>query len=318
MTMKITISIIVCTLHNVEGLEKLIVSINQQTLKPNELIIVHGDANKKTEENIRKKIIPIIQSKLMTFKYIKTVRSLVIQRNIGIDNAFGDIIIFLDDDVILEREYLFYLLEAYKLKWAKDLGGVQGTIIEKNKNNNLWQAKEFLKKIFLLGGCVTGKGCLLPSVNASFCRNPKTIKKVEIFNGCMMSFKREILLKNRFDYNFKELWACDDIELSYRISQQYQLYQTPFAQLHHVQSSLGYEGHKKIARMLVFNRFYVFRLYFSNLKKNWILFLWSNLGELCYRMVLCIKTGDIGPVLGFFEGWKMIFASKCHPYRKIN
>jgi glycosyltransferase involved in cell wall biosynthesis len=312
---KITLSIIICTLNNLKGLEQCIASIIEQTHKPDEVVIVHGETDKVMEECITQRMHLLLQSNSISLKYVKTIRSLVTQRNIGIDNACGDIIVFLDDDVILEIDYFYYLLGAYRLKWGKSLGGVQGTIIECIQENNAWHPKEVLKKLFLLGG-MTGNGRLLPSANASYYGNPKEISRVDVFNGCMMSFRREVLLENRFDSNFQELWACDDVELSYRISQRYQLYQTPFAQLHHMQSSLSYEGHRKVTRMFVFNRLYVFRLYFSNLKTNWFLFIWSNFGELLFRIFLSVKIRNTGPLTGFLEGWKLIFLSKGHPYRE--
>jgi glycosyltransferase involved in cell wall biosynthesis len=311
---QLTISVVICTLNNLEGLEKCITSITQQTHKPDEVIIVHEDIGREMEERITKRTHPILQSNLITLKYVKTIRSLVMQRNIGIDNAGGDVIVFLDDDVILDKNYFYYLLEAYQSKWSESLGGVQGTIIESLRDKP-WHPKEVYKKYFLLS-TMTGSGRLLPSVNPSFCGNPKEIKKVDIFNGCMMSFRRDVLLKSRFDTNLKEFWACDDVELSYRISQKYRLYQTPFAQLHHTPSSLSYEGHKKMARMFVFNRFYVFRLYFRNSNINWLLFFWSNIGELFYRVLQSIKIRHPGTLTGFLEGWKLVFTNKGHPYRK--
>lgn len=313
---KITFSIVICTLHNLEGLEKCIASITKQTLKPNEIVIVHGDIDREIEESIAKRIHPILQSNLITLKYVKTIRSLVIQRNIGIDNASSDVIVFLDDDVVLDKNYFYYLLETYQLKWSESLGGVQGTIIE-GLRDKPWHPKEVYKKIFLLGD-MTGNGRLLPSVNPSFCGNPKEIIKVDIFNGCMMSFRRDVLLQNRFDTNLKEFWICDDIELSYRISRKFHLYQTPLAQLHHVSSTPNYEGKKKIACMAVFNRLYIFRLYFSNFKTNWFLFLWSNIGELFYWIFQSIKIRSTGPLFGIVAGWKLVFINKGHPYRKTD
>jgi glycosyltransferase involved in cell wall biosynthesis len=311
---KISFSIVICTLNNVTGLEKCINSITQQTLIPNEIIIVHGDSNKEMEKSITKKIRPILQSNLIALKYIKTIRSLVSQRNIGIDNASGDVIVFLDDDVILEKDYFFYLFEVYQSKWNENLGGVQGSIIEASRGNS-WSPIEVIRKIFLYAN-ITGSGRLLASVNPSFCGNPQEIKKVDIFNGCMMSFRRDILLKNRFDTNFKEFWMCDDIELSYRISRKYHLYQTPLARLHHIPSAPNYEGRRKMTRMLVYNRFYMFRLYFCDSKINWILFFWSNIGEFLLRILNCLRISNLGALLGFLEGWKLVFIDKGHPYRK--
>lgn len=311
---KITFSIVICTLNNVVGLEKCITSITQQTLKPNEVIIVHGDKDGEMEESITNKIQPILQSNLITLKYIITIRSLVLQRNIGIDNAVGDVIVFLDDDVILEKDYFFHLLEVYQSKWSEDLGGVQGTIIEAMSGNS-WSPIEVIKKTILYAN-ITGSGRLLASGNPSFCGNPQKIKKIDIFNGCMMSFRRDLLLKNRFDTNFKEFWMCDDIELSYRISRKYHLYQTPLARLHHISSTPSYEGHRKMVRMLVYNRLYMFRLYFSDAKINWILFFWSNIGEFFLRILNCIRISNIGALIGFLEGWKLVLIHRGHPYRK--
>lgn len=311
---QITFSIVICTLNNVVGLEKCITSLTQQTLKPIEVIIVHGEINKEIEESITRSIQPILQSNLITLNYIKTIRSLVVQRNIGIDNAVGDVIVFLDDDVVLEKDYFYYLFEVYQSKWSENIGGVQGTIIEGLRGNPL-NPIEVVRKMILLGS-MTGSGRLLASGNPSFCGNPKGIKKVDIFNGCMMSFRRNILLKNKFDTNFKEFWMCDDIELSYRISRKYHLYQTPLARLHHIPSTPNYEGYRKIARMLVYNRLYIFRVYFSDSIINWILFFWSNFGEFFCRLLHSIRIGNIGVLLGFLEGWKLIFINRGHPYRK--
>jgi len=307
---KITFSVVICTLHNLAGLVKCASSIAKQTVKPYEVIIVHGE----NSGNIVEKIFPILESKSINCKYISSIRSLVIQRNIGIDNSSGNVIVFLDDDVILEKDYFYYLLKIYKTKWHDNLGGVQGTIIE-NKKRYRWTLKEILKYIFLLGS-TNGDGNLLPSGNASFCGNPNGIKKVEIFSGCVMSFKKDILINNRFDENFSDFWICDDTELSYRISRKHDLYQTPFAQLQHVGSSLSYEGHLKIAKMLVFNRLYVFRLYFSSSKKNWFLFIWSNIGELFFSIYKSIIIGNVGKLVGFLQGWKLVLLNNGHPYKK--
>jgi glycosyltransferase involved in cell wall biosynthesis len=307
---KINFSVVICTLHNYIGLEQCITSITQQTVKPREVIIVHGGENDEISKSIEEKIHPILQSNFIILKYIKTMKSLVIQRNIGIDNADCDVIVFFDDDVILEVDYFYFLSELYQSKWDDCLGGIQGAIIE-NLGIKPWYPREILRKIFFLTN-QTGNGRLQPSAHPSFCNNSKKIKKVDIFSGCMMSFRRDILLKHKFDENMQEYWMLDDVELSYRISRKYNLYQTPFAKLHHISSSPNYEGRKKIARMLVVNRLYLFRLYFSNSKINRLIFLWSTIGEFTLRIFVCIELFNIGPLSGFLEGWKLVFTKRSN------
>jgi hypothetical protein len=122
----------------------------------------------------------------------------------------------------------------------------------------------------------------------------------------MMSFRRKLLLENRFDENLKDFWIYDDIELSYRISRKYDLYQTPHARLNHKSSSFSYEGQRKIAMMSVINRLYIFKKYFNKSILNWILYLWSNLGEIVIHILVGIKHRTISPIRGFIEGWNLV------------
>lgn len=262
----ISFSVVICTLTNYSGLEKCITSICRQTLKPREVIIVHGDKG----GNIVERLNPILHANGISLKYVKSVRSLVLQRNMGIDHATGDVVAFLDDDVILEQTYFYHLINVYREKWNDHIGGVQGIIIEISERKS-WEPLEIMNKLFFLDSA-TGKGTLQRSGYPAFCGNKKTLIKVDIFSGCTMSFRREVLLQNRFDENLREFWSMDDVELSYRISRQFDLYQTPFARLRHASSSFSYEGYRKIAKMSVVNRLYLFRKYFSRSKLNWGLF----------------------------------------------
>jgi glycosyltransferase involved in cell wall biosynthesis len=270
-------------------------------LKPREIIIVHGDKG----GNIAEKLNPILQENGISLKYIKSARSLVLQRNIGIDNSTGDVVVFLDDDVILEQDYFFHLMNVYIEKWDDHIGGVQGVIIEISERKS-WKFLEIINRVFLLDSA-SGKGVLQRSGYPAFCGNKKTLIKVDIFSGCTMSFRREVLLQKRFDENLRDYWSMDDVELSYRISRQFALYQTPLARLHHASSSFTYEGYRKIAKMSVVNRLYLFRKYFSRSKLNWFLFLWSNMGEVLILIVQCIRYRSLHPIIGFLEGWKLVF-----------
>jgi hypothetical protein len=201
-------------------------------------------------------------------------------------------------------------MNLYKTKWDDHLGGVQGIIIESSERK-AWHPLEIISKIFLLDH-ITGKGKLQVSGYPSFCVNKKTLQKVEVFSGCMMSFRRDVLFQNRFDENFKEFWILDDVELSYRISLQFALYQIPLARLHHASSSFSYEGYRKVAKMSVVNRLYLFRKYFSGSKLNWCLFLWSSTGEALVLILHCIKHGNLQSIMGFIEGWKLVIRKQVH------
>ena len=303
----IPFSIVICTLNNYAGLEQCVASIVSQVVKPIEIIVVHGEEG----GDVIERLTPLLQESDISLRYIRSIRSLVIQRNAGIDEAQGEVIVFLDDDVVLEADYFSALMTVYREKWGDRLGGVQGVIIE-NAAVKVWTPLELINRIFLLSS-VTGRGTLLVSANPAFLGQNKVLEQVEIFSGCMMSFRRDVLLRYRFDENFREFWAYDDVEISYRISREFDLYQTPHARLHHHSSSFSYEGYAKVARMSVVNRFYLFKRYFSRSLWNWCVFAWSNFGEALVNLLQCIKHRNFKPIKGFLEGWSLVLGKRI-PY----
>lgn len=302
-----SISVIICTLNNYDGLEKCVESICRQDLSPKEIIVVHGEQ----EGDVAQKVRQWLTGTTIDFKYVRTIRSLVVQRNIGIDHASGDVVVFLDDDVILMPRYFKNLLSVYESRWNARLGGVQGVIVE-NSTIEWWHPLEIVNRMFLLPS-VTGKGVLLASANPSFRGDCREVEKVEVFSGCMMSFRGEVLRQHRFDENFREFWLFDDVELSYRISRHYDLYQTPLARLHHLSSSPSYEGHAKIAKMSAINRSYLFKKYFRHSYFNWFPFLWSSLGETLVNLLQSIKHLNFKPIKGLLEGWMLVYKKRV-PY----
>ena len=185
----ISFSVVICTLNNYSGLERCVASICDQSVKPLEIIVVHVETGGDIVESLK----PVLNEKTIVLKYIRAIRSLVIQRNAGIDHATGEVVVFLDDDVIMNPEYFELLMDVYREKWHYNLGGVQGVIIE-NSEINHWNPLQTISRIFLLSN-VTGQGTLLASANPAFRGVSRTVEKVEIFSGCMMSFRRDVLHK---------------------------------------------------------------------------------------------------------------------------
>ena len=113
------VSIIICTYKRKKWLENLLESISRQSIIPDEILIV--DASKETIEyslpielNIK-----IIESDRMQLTY---------QKNIGLDQARGDIIFFLDDDLLLEKNYVEETLKVFNNDALKKIGAISGYI----------------------------------------------------------------------------------------------------------------------------------------------------------------------------------------------
>lgn len=99
MTKKLDISAIVCTLNNSKTLEKCLKLIKKNN--PSEIIVIDGYSTDNTVKIAKKNGAKVVVSK----------RGVARQRQVGIDNANGKYICFIDADDYLESDCLKILLK---------------------------------------------------------------------------------------------------------------------------------------------------------------------------------------------------------------
>src|SRR5690606_5640688 len=94
-----------------EALLKLLISIQQQTLLPNQIIIVDGSLDNQTKNLLSKQHFENLEYYLVQ----KKDRGLTRQRNFGLAKVqeSSDVICFLDDDTVLDPDYFRNLLATY-------------------------------------------------------------------------------------------------------------------------------------------------------------------------------------------------------------
>ncbi len=278
------ISIVIPTYNRVKDLEECLNSISNQTKLPGEVIIVDDSDNDRTKKLI-KKIKLKFQKKKITLKYIKNDKrkSLTVARNIGIENSKGDIILFLDDDVILDKRYIEELLKVYKKH--RNAVGVQGYI------TNIKPVKStFFRKFFFLLHSQRNMNKVLPSFEIVYAYPLTKVIRCQWLTGSNQSYKKEIFDEFKFDekligYSFKE-----DIDLSYRVYRKYPngLYQTPNAKLIHKGENMP---KKKILPRKLIYMYEVYSLYFfykniDQTLKNKLIYIWSRIGRIIGATIL--------------------------------
>ena len=109
-------SLIICTYLRPQPLIALLHSVLEQTLYPDQIIIVDGSINTKTKGVIDKKNFKALEYHLVEEKD----RGLTRQRNFGILKVERDIdiVCFLDDDIVLTLNYFETLISTY-YKYSK-------------------------------------------------------------------------------------------------------------------------------------------------------------------------------------------------------
>ena len=136
----IKISIIIPTYNRTDDLKDCLSSILSQAINPYEVIIVDDSDTESIKEFLATEEEKFLKTSINVV-YIKNSgkKSLTLARNLGILNAKGNIVLFLDDDVILNNEYLLKMVHAFKEN--PQIYGLQGLVTN-------WPKRSPFQKMF--------------------------------------------------------------------------------------------------------------------------------------------------------------------------
>ena len=276
------VSIVIPTYYRRKDVDDCLYSILRQTHPPEEVLIVDntpdGEIEHLIEENEGK-----FEEENIVLKYIKNPRenSHTIAQNIGIENVTGDIILFLDSDVVLDADYIKEILKVYEEK--PNALGVQGFIQNLKKENRL---VKIYNRLFYIRLDEKNKFRLLPSHSASWPSSVDKIISCEWLSGANNSYKKEILEEFRWDENLKKIGFCDE-DMPYRIFKKYpnSLFMTPHAKLMHNQSPEGRNPKRELVYMREVYHLYLFYKNIDQTLKNKSIYLWSRLGRMGFRII---------------------------------
>lgn len=269
-------SLIICTYMRPQPLLNLLDSVKQQTLYPDEILIVDGSTDTATQ-------IMLEQNPFDSLRYFKVDsqnRGLTKQRNFGVAKVSDDtdVVCFLDDDIVLTKTYFQVLMNTYE-NYDKALA-VGGYII--NEVNWIRDASNMdSKNQFHFDGWVRTEPFrfrarhwfgLEPDASPGFFPTfshgrsigflPPSGKvyQVEQLMGGVSSYKKEVFQKLKFSTYFEGYGLYEDADFSLRVSKLGTLYVNTKAQLYHYHDDSGRPNKFKYGQMVIRNGWYVWRI----------------------------------------------------------
>ncbi|MCX8182316.1 MAG: glycosyltransferase family 2 protein [Candidatus Methanomethyliaceae archaeon] len=289
------ISTIIPTYNRPKALERCLKSILKQTLLPAEVIVVESGPF-----NVAKEVVNRYKEKFgqlaIELKYFRNLEgSLTIAKELGIQNASFEIVSFLDDDMIIHKDYYKAIMEVYER--VPYTLGVMGKNVEKmGKRKILSKLVEAYQKIFLIRINHDFRFRLLPSMGNTY-SDREGIVECEWLSGAS-TFKKDILLKVRPDSNLKKYCWNEDLDLSYRIYKKFPgtLFFTSKAKYLHKNVQLIRSVNKELLFMSEVYDLYLFYKNFDHSLKNGIIYLWSRLGRLFLLFGLFVINGEISQI----------------------
>jgi len=276
------VSVVICTKNRVQELVNCVKSVFAQSVSPHEVIIVDASDKDEAYLKIREEF-----PKDSRLKYIRSthVSHITADRNVGVRNSSGDIILFLDDDTILDKDFIKEIVEIFEKDSEKGIGGVTGNIINIDEPKTVMRKLRvnlslLMKRIFLLP--THGNGRFRSSGCPTFLYGAREKKDVESLSGCNMAYRKQVFNYLKFDEDFPELYI-DDEDFSRRVSQRYRNVYTPNAKLIHRRSPVG-SASPRVAtpytrtRRTVKSRYYLLKKNFPHTLKHTLAFWWSVVG----------------------------------------
>ncbi|MBI4322961.1 MAG: glycosyltransferase family 2 protein [Candidatus Omnitrophica bacterium] len=240
------LAIIIPTKDHPEELGRLLQSLSEQTVLPDEVIVVDGGAQ------------PLPQC-VASFPALRircthvSPPGLARQQNVGrqLVDPVMTLVGLLDDDMVLEADALEVMLSFWSTA-APTVGGVAFNLV----NNTASPRWVWLKALF--GMDASRRGTFLPSgyqVKIGAVQQDTTVEW--LYSGATV-WRKAVLDAFAFDEWFEGPGFLYEVEFSLRVGRQYQMMVVADAHVREVESGRQWDGYR-LGRWQVLNRLYVVR-----------------------------------------------------------
>jgi len=223
-------SVVIPTRNRPQLLKECLSSVLGQSIKPEEVIVV-DDGNLAGSWLMKQ-----FEGSDVRFKHVrKGIPGIARSRNIGANWAEGEIVCFVDDDIVLEQNYIEEILKVFISDKEEKIGGVDGHIVDEV---HLQGVNSLSRAIFGLH-FPAFEGVQLPNFYHEKVSSAPFPVYTDVFLG-VAAYRRSVLDLFSFDeLNYPGYTYGEDTEFAYRVSKDYKLVYTPFARCHHKRATSG-------------------------------------------------------------------------------
>lgn len=282
--LKVSVSIIIPTKNRYPALHKALKSIAGQTQLPEEVFVIDQSPSSGSWPQLLVEALP----GTIDFNYIcdPQISGGAEARNLAIDAARGDILLFLDDDVSLHPDFLEKLLMSWSERPnATGISGIADNYSRPTRFYFWWSA------VFMRGPFRDDRQPVY--WKASMLQEPVQVTR---FTGCMMSFRKSAIKGVHFDSNLRGVSDGEDVDFCIRLKGKYFI--DPRCKLtHHMDTSGRETTHwtQRHARAQTY-------LYYRNWTRHKIAFAWLRAGYMLAATLGCLSRRSLDPVRSMIAG----------------
>lgn len=286
------ITAVIPTRNRPQDLVKAVASILAQTRLPEELLIVDQSPDSRSRDAVQT-LLTTNAAITLTYVLDSGISGLVEAKHVAANMALGDIVCFLEDDVVLEPEFLEQIMLGFQRN--PNMMGCCGVITNPPTQPGYYKVLFH----FFHRGIYRDKRV---GIYGNSQGHGHPLIESDCISGGLSAWRREVFAKVSFD-RANGFHMYEDIDFSTRVSRCYggHLYINPNARLAHFFSpvnrlTLGARQRRKMTECVVFFR--------KRRKIPWatLSMLWLLAGCLFEAGLQSLKLRSIGPIVGYFRG----------------
>jgi glycosyltransferase involved in cell wall biosynthesis len=282
-------SVVIATRGRPAVLRETLASLARCDPPPAETLVVDGSDDGSAEPVARE----------ASVRYARSHPGLTTQRNVALDLVEGDVVVFLDDDVEADPRLFASLADGYR---DPDVVGATGRVAEPDLRR-FGNMRSRWRRLLPGGG---REGSLTRFGYPRRIQDETRERDVEYMLGCLMSARRGVAARLRFDERLTGYSLLEDEDFSYRLSRVGRVRYLPAASIVH--RKVGASDHvgraREFGRTVVVTRAYLFR---KNFRRTPLARLQFGLlvGVLAaHRAVNGEWAGVRGVIDGSVEAWR--------------
>lgn len=269
-------------------------SLWKQSVSFQQLVIIDQSDGDESKEVVRSRVGSdsgdCLRQPEVCYVYEPSLSGLTAARNRALQLVRTDVVLFLDDDVILEPDFIERILEAYS-QFPQAIG-VSGIVTNYTPPRGLYRV---WSTIFVRGPMRDDRQPVY--WRAAQLTNGMPVR-VSRLGGGLMSFKLEAIRGFQFDENLRGACEGEDVDFTVRLRPEASLYITPKARLIHKQTPISRGAEHWLFRHCR-THWYLYRRHWNHGLWNRITFVWLNVGYSLATFIVSLRQMSLMPWRNF-------------------
>jgi len=297
---QLTFSVVIPTKNRTEDLLSAVKSVLSQSRLPDALIIVDQSVSSVADSLI---LLLLDNHKGIDYKYIfnNTLTGLTAAKNSAVKVSCSDILLFIDDDIVLDPGFIEVLEKTY-VRYP-ELSGVGG-VVSLPEHRQIF-LRNIIAPIFQIGPFYDVRNLLQYGYKAN-----REVIPAAVLSGGLSSIKREVFEHELFNEDLHGASPIEDYDFFLRASRRFKFALATKATALHNVSPVSRLGLRRAFERKTSGFSYIYKRYVPKSLLNSFSFFWKNIGISVDALAISAIHLTLEPIIGVLLAWKIVPAEK--------